>query len=85
MAERRAQDAQAARAQMHRYVRSVAQTGGAVDEIDEANALGKGAITQAEFGAIKAKRSPLRANRDRLARTKDPAYRRHAPHRRRDP
>jgi hypothetical protein len=41
---------------MHRYVRSVAQTGGAVDEIDEAKALlDKGAITQAEFGAIKAK------------------------------
>ena len=56
MAERRAQDAQAARAQMHRYVRSVAQTGSAVDEIDEAIALlDKGAITQAEFGAIKAK------------------------------
>jgi Short C-terminal domain/Phospholipase_D-nuclease N-terminal len=56
MAERRAQDAQSAQAQMDQYVRSVAQTGGAVDEIDKAKSLlDQGAITQAEFDAIKAK------------------------------
>ena len=38
------------------YVRSVAQTGGPVDEIEKAKTLlDKGAITQAEFDAIKVK------------------------------
>jgi hypothetical protein len=56
MAERRAQDAQGARAEMDDYVRSVAGSGGPAAEIDKAKALlDSGAITQAEYEAIKAK------------------------------
>jgi hypothetical protein len=56
MAERRAQDVQGQRAQMDDYVRSVAGSGGAAAEIDKAKQLlDSGAITQAEFDAIKAK------------------------------
>ncbi len=57
MAERDAEQAQAAQAQMADYVRSVsAESGGAAGEIDKAHGLlERGAITQAEFDAIKAK------------------------------
>jgi hypothetical protein len=56
MAERDVERAQAAQAQMADYVRSVSDSGGAAAEIDKANALlQSGAITQAEFGALKAK------------------------------
>ena len=56
MAERDIERAQAAQAQMADYVRSVSDSGGAAAEIDKANALlQSGAITQAEFGALKAK------------------------------
>jgi Short C-terminal domain/Phospholipase_D-nuclease N-terminal len=56
MAERNVQDAQAARAQMDDYVRSVATEGGAAAEIERAKKLlDSGAISQAEFDAIKQK------------------------------
>ena len=56
MAERDTQQAQAAQAQMDEYVRSVGGSGGAAAEIDKAHGLlQSGAITQAEFDAIKAK------------------------------
>ena len=58
MAERNMQQAQAQQASMDAYVRSVASSsgGGAADEIARAKQLlDSGAITQAEFDAIKAK------------------------------
>ena len=56
MAERDMQRAQAAQTQYDDYVRSVASSGGAAAEIDKAKQLlDSGAITQAEFDAIKAK------------------------------
>ena len=56
MAERNMSDAQAQKAQMDDYVRSVAGSGGAAAEIEKAQALlQSGAITQAEFDQIKAK------------------------------
>ena len=57
MAERSAKRAQAAQAQADDYVRSVAgSTGGAAAEIEKAKQLlDSGAISQAEFDAIKAK------------------------------
>ena len=56
MAERSMQRASAQRAQMDDYVRTVAGSGGAADEIERAKGLlDSGAITQAEFEAIKAK------------------------------
>src|SRR5215216_7550851 len=56
MAERNMQTARAQRAQMDEYVRETAGSGGAAAEIDRAkNLLDSGAITQAEFDAIKAK------------------------------
>ena len=56
MAERKAQQSQAAQAQFDDYVKTVAAPGGAATEIDKAKQLlDSGAITQAEFDAIKAK------------------------------
>ena len=57
MARRRIEEAEAARSQMDEYVRTTAGTGGgAAAEIDKAKQLlDSGAITQAEFDAIKAK------------------------------
>jgi len=56
MAERNVRQAQAQKAEMDEYVRSVAGSGGAAAEIERANGLlESGAITQAEFDAIKAK------------------------------
>jgi Short C-terminal domain/Phospholipase_D-nuclease N-terminal len=56
MAERNAQQAQAAQSQMDDYVRSVATTGGAAAEIENAKKLlDSGAISQAEFEQLKAK------------------------------
>ena len=56
MAKRDAERARAAQGQMDDYVRSVADSGGAAAEIDKAHALlQSGAISQAEFDAIKAK------------------------------
>jgi hypothetical protein len=56
MAERRAQQSQAAQADFDNYVKTVAAPGGAAAEIDKAKQLlDSGAITQAEFDAIKAK------------------------------
>jgi Short C-terminal domain len=57
MAERSAKRAQAAQAQADDYVRSVAgSTGGPAAEIEKAKQLlDSGAISQAEFDAIKAK------------------------------
>jgi hypothetical protein len=56
MAERSAQQIQAQQAQMDDYVKSVAGGGGPAAEIDRAKKLlDSGAITQAEFDAIKAK------------------------------
>lgn len=57
MAERSAKRAQAAQAQADDYVRSVAgSTGGPATEIEKAKQLlDSGAISQAEFDAIKAK------------------------------
>ena len=53
MTQRAVEGAQAQRAQMDDYVRSVA--GGAAGEIEKAKGLlDSGAITQAEFDAIKA-------------------------------
>ncbi len=56
MAERRAREVQASQAQLDDYVRTTAGSGGAAAEIDKAKQLlDSGAITQAEFDAIKAK------------------------------
>ena len=56
MAERRDQRSQAARTEFDDYVKTVAAPGGAAAEIDKAKQLlDSGAITQAEFDAIKAK------------------------------
>jgi hypothetical protein len=56
MTERSIDQAKAQRAQMDDYVRDVASSGGAAGEIERAKALlDSGAITQAEFEAIKAK------------------------------
>jgi hypothetical protein len=57
MAERSARDAQAAQAQIDDRIRTVASSGGgAASEIEKANQLlSSGAITQAEFDAIKQK------------------------------
>ena len=56
MAERNMASMQAAQAQQADYIKSVASGGGAADEIDKAKKLlDSGAITQAEFDAIKAK------------------------------
>ena len=56
MAERNMKSMQAAQAQQAEYIKSVASSGGAADEIEKAKKLlDSGAITQAEFDAIKAK------------------------------
>ena len=56
MAERRDQQSQAARTEFDDYVKTVAAPGGAAAEIDKAKQLlDSGAITQAEFDAIKTK------------------------------
>jgi hypothetical protein len=56
MAERRAQQSQATRAEFDDYVKTVAAPGGAAAEIEKAKQLlDSGAISQAEFDAIKAK------------------------------
>jgi putative oligomerization/nucleic acid binding protein len=56
MAERKAQDTQAAQAQFDQYVRQAAGNGGPASEIAKAKQLlDAGTITQAEYDAIKAK------------------------------
>jgi hypothetical protein len=56
MAERNVKGIQAQQAQADAYIKSVAASGGAADEIDKAKKLlDSGAITQAEFDAIKTK------------------------------
>jgi hypothetical protein len=56
MAERNVKQAQAQQAQMDSYVRSVANSGGAADQISQAKSLlDAGTITQAEFDQLKAK------------------------------
>jgi hypothetical protein len=56
MARRNVERAAAARSEMDEYVRSVAAEGGSAAEIERAKGLlDSGAITQAEFEAIKAK------------------------------
>jgi Phospholipase_D-nuclease N-terminal/Short C-terminal domain len=56
MAERNLERARAQQAQVDTYVRETAGTGGTAAEIDKAKQLlDSGAITQAEFEAIKAK------------------------------
>jgi hypothetical protein len=56
MARRNLEAAEAARGEMDEYVRSVAGSGGAAAEIERAKGLlDSGAISQAEFEAIKAK------------------------------
>jgi Short C-terminal domain len=56
MAERDVGEVEASQQQFDQYVRSVAGSGGAAVEIDKAKQLlDSGAITQAEFDAIKAK------------------------------
>jgi hypothetical protein len=56
MARRRVEEAAAARSEMDEYVRTVASEGGAAAEIERAKGLlDSGAITQAEFDAIKTK------------------------------
>jgi type VI protein secretion system component VasK len=56
MARRNMEQAAAARSEMDQYVRTVASEGGAAAEIERAKGLlDSGAITQAEFDAIKAK------------------------------
>jgi hypothetical protein len=56
MARRNAEAQHAARGEMDDYVRSVAGSGGAAAEIEKAKGLlDSGAISQAEFDAIKAK------------------------------
>jgi phage shock protein PspC (stress-responsive transcriptional regulator) len=56
MTQRRMEEAQVAQSQMDEYVRTTAASGGAAGEIEKAKGLlDSGAITQAEFDAIKAK------------------------------
>ena len=56
MARRKREDAAAVQGDMDEYVRSVAGSGGAAAEIERAKGLlDSGAISQAEFDAIKAK------------------------------
>ncbi|MGH3083745.1 MAG: SHOCT domain-containing protein [Gaiellaceae bacterium] len=56
MAERNVKGMQTQQAQMDAHIKSVAGSGGAAEEIDKAKKLlDSGAITQAEFDAIKAK------------------------------
>ncbi len=56
MAERNTKQAQAAQTQMDDYVRSVASSGGAASEIENAKKLlDSGAISQAEFEQLKQK------------------------------
>ena len=56
MAERKAKESQAARAEMDDYIKTVATPGGAAAEIEKAKQLlDSGALTQAEFDALKAK------------------------------
>lgn len=56
MAERSEKQMRSQQAQADQYIRSVAGGGGAASEIEKAKALlDSGAITQAEFDAIKAK------------------------------
>jgi putative oligomerization/nucleic acid binding protein/phospholipase D-like protein len=56
MAERNLGDAKAAQSQFDEHIRSVAQSSGPAAEIDKAKQLrDSGAITDAEFEAIKAK------------------------------
>jgi Short C-terminal domain/Phospholipase_D-nuclease N-terminal len=56
MAERNAKQMEAQQAQMDTYVKSVAGSGGAAAEIEKAKQLlDSGAISQAEYDAIKAK------------------------------
>ena len=56
MADRNIRQAQAQQAQFDSYVQSVASSGGAAAEIEKAKGLlDSGAITQAEFDAIKQK------------------------------
>ncbi len=56
MAERRMKEVQTSQAQFDDYVRKTAGTGGAASEIEKAKQLlDSGAITQAEFDAIKSK------------------------------
>jgi hypothetical protein len=56
MAERNRERAEAQRAQLDDYVRSVSDSGGAAAEIDKAKKLlDSGAISQAEYEALKAK------------------------------
>jgi len=56
MAERKAAQSQAARAEFDDYVKTVAAPGGAAAEIEKAKQLlDSGTITQAEFDAIKAR------------------------------
>ena len=56
MARRRAEDVRTAQVQTDEYIRTVAGSGGAAAEIERAKGLlDSGAITQAEFDAIKAK------------------------------
>jgi hypothetical protein len=56
MAERNVKQVEAQQAQMDAYVKSVAGSGGAASEIEKAKGLlDSGAITQAEYDAIKTK------------------------------
>jgi Short C-terminal domain/Phospholipase_D-nuclease N-terminal len=56
MAERNVKQIEAQQAQMDAYVKSVAGSGGAASEIEKAKGLlDSGAITQAEYDAIKTK------------------------------
>jgi Short C-terminal domain/Phospholipase_D-nuclease N-terminal len=56
MTERNQKQAESQRAQMDDYIRSTAGSGGAAAEIEKAKALlDSGAITQAEFDALKQK------------------------------
>ena len=56
MTERKLQEVQTQQAQFDQYVRSTAGSGGAAAEIEKAKQLlDSGAITQAEFDAIKTK------------------------------
>jgi Phospholipase_D-nuclease N-terminal len=56
MARRNIESAEAARAEMDDYVRTVASNGGAAGEIEKAKGLlDSGTINQTEFDAIKAK------------------------------
>ena len=56
MARRNIESAEAARAEMDDYVRTVASSGGAAAEIEKAKGLlDSGAISQAEYDSIKAK------------------------------